>query len=278
MTGISEVETETGREPRSRRHEFRSLAARAGACPGLPFRSKHPDPATCEASYSMPGSQRAATDDAGAGVRPAMLFAGCVERLQGWSEMRREFACFPTHGLFQRFRDFRPAECTRRRLGDDIPPHRRQRLAGLERSLDRHSPRSAHPMISSMVRGPQFRAVARSLKRSFRSRSLGGIHLPLGGSSPSSWPPIPSRRSRRARSAIASRGKFCRNMMRDHGSVCEPRSEARTRRRTVAGSRGVRRDAGAIADRNGSGLLSPCVLSLALALFRRCSFGGIARS
>jgi hypothetical protein len=42
----------------------------------------------------------------------------------------------------------------------------------------------AQPMISSAVRGPQFRAAERSLKRSFRSNSLGGIHLPRGGSFP----------------------------------------------------------------------------------------------
>jgi len=42
----------------------------------------------------------------------------------------------------------------------------------------------AHPIISSAVRGPQFRATARSLKRSFRSSSPVGIHLPLGGASP----------------------------------------------------------------------------------------------
>ena len=43
---------------------------------------------------------------------------------------------------------------------------------------------SAHLTISLVVCGPQFRAVSRCLKVSFRSSFAGGIHRPLGGLSP----------------------------------------------------------------------------------------------
>ena len=204
------------------------------------------------------------------------LFAGGVERFQkNGLKCDGNSRVLPSRRSFQRFGDFRPAEFPCRSFGDDIAPHRRQRLAGVEWPLDDHSLRSGPS--DDFVDGPrpQFRAVARSLKRSFRSRSPGGVHLPLGGFS-LGHPGRPFFQDILCTTAqtIGSRGKLCRNIV-DQGSLVEPRAEARARRRAVAGSGGVRRDTSAIADRNGPSSLSPCVLSSCVRDFHgSCSFGG----
>ena len=100
--------------------------------------------------------------------------------------MRREFACFSGGGDFSSASAISaPVNCSCRGPGDDIPPHCRQRLAGVGRSFDDY-PLRARP-IGRFQRWFEDRSSgqpAAPCSVSFRSRLLDGTHLPLGGSSP----------------------------------------------------------------------------------------------